>query len=208
MTMLTPKELKVYEYIKRFTEKKGYAPSYAEIQDAFQFKAISSVQQYLDQLVTKGYLKPTVGENKRRALEVVEQDTFQELEGIVSIPVEGRVAAGRLTEAVQNREYVDIPRALIKNNGDYFALRVKGDSMIEDCIMDGDLVIIKRTHEASNGQTVVALVENDATIKRFYKRKGRIELHPANPHYDIITLEDTSEFKILGVLSSVIRQCE
>lgn len=206
--MLTPKEVKVFDYIKRFYEQKGYSPSYSEIQDAFQFKSISSVQQYLDQLVTKGYLKPTVGENKRRALEVVQSDPFQELENLITLPIEGYVAAGRLTEAVQNREYVEIPKSLIKNQGEYFALRVKGDSMIEDCILDGDLVIIKRTPHATNGQTVVAIVENDATIKRFYKRKGRVELHPANPHYEVIVVENLEEFKILGVLSSVIRRCE
>jgi len=200
----TPKEMKVYEYIVDYTQKHGFAPTYEEIREEFDYKAISSVQQFVQQLVKKGLLKAQVGSNKKRTL----TPTNYEESEMVSIPLEGKVAAGRLTEAVQNREYVDIPRGLITANTDYFALRVKGDSMIEDCIMDGDLVIIKRQHTAQNGQTVVALVGDEATIKRFYKKKENIELHPANPNYEVIRVAGGSDFKILGVLASLIRRME
>ncbi|MGE3973730.1 MAG: transcriptional repressor LexA [Bdellovibrionales bacterium] len=200
----TPKEMKVYEFIVDYTEQNGFSPTYEEIREKFDYKSISSVQQFVQQLVKKGFLKAQVGTNKKRTLVPA---SYQESE-VVSVPLEGLVAAGRLTEAVQNREYVDIPRGLITANTDYFALRVKGDSMIDDCIMDGDLVIIKRQHTAMNGQTVVALVGDEATIKRFYRTKERVELHPANPNYQVIEVEQDAEFKILGVLASLIRRLE
>lgn len=200
---LTPKEQKVFHFIKTFSEKNGFAPTYAEIQEKFEYKAIASVQQFVSQLIEKGYLKAPVGESKKRAIEVLEKEGE-----LVSLPLEGLVAAGKFTEAVQHREYIDIPRSLLKNPDDYFALKVKGDSMIDECIMDGDYVVIRRQHHASNGQTVVALFENDATIKKYYRRNERIELHPANPRYEIIKVKQSSEFKILGVLASVIRRLE
>lgn len=200
-TPMTPKETKVYEFIKKYSLAKGYPPTYSEIQEKFELKAIGSVQQYIEQLSQKGYLKNQIGLSKKRSLELTHHDQSE----VISIPLEGKVAAGRLTEAVHHREYVDIPRSLIKHNGDYFALKVKGDSMIEEHIMDGDLVIIKRQDTAINGQTVVAIVENEATIKKFYNRKTHIELVPANPDFDIIKIKPSPYFKILGVLSSVIR---
>ena len=198
---LTPKESKVYEFIKKYSSTKGYPPTYSEIQEKFQFKAIGSVQQYIEQLSDKGYLKNQIGLSKKRSLEIIDHDQSE----VVSVPLEGKVAAGKLTEAVQNREYVDIPRSLIRQNADYFALKVKGDSMIEEHIMDGDLVIIKRQNTAVNGQTVVAIVENEATIKKFYHRKTHIELVPANPEFEIIKVKLSPHFKIVGILSSVIR---
>lgn len=201
---LTPKETKVFEFIKAYSEAKGYPPTYVEIQEEFALKAIGSVQQYIEQLSDKGYLKSQIGLSRKRSLELVDRDQGE----VVSIPLEGKVAAGRLTEAVHNREYVDIPRSLIKQNADYFALKVKGDSMIEEHIMDGDLVIIKRQSTAHNGQTVVAIVENEATIKKYYHRKTHIELVPANPDYSVIKVKLSPQFKILGILSSVIRTVE
>ena len=122
------------------------------------------------------------------------------------IPLEGYVAAGRLTEAIQNREYIEVTPDLVKSNQDMFALQVRGDSMIEDCIMDGDLVIVKRQPTARNGQTIIAMVDGDATLKRYYKRTNSIELHPANPNYAIIHVAPTANFQILGVVTNVIRK--
>ena len=201
---LTPKETKVYEFIKKYSALNGYPPTYAEIQETFELKAIGSVQQYIEQLTDKGYLKNQIGLSKKRSLELIDHDKSE----VISVPLEGKVAAGRLTEAVQNREYIDIPKSLVRQNADYFALKVKGDSMIEEHIMDGDLVIIKRQDTATNGQTVVAIVENEATIKKFYNRKTHIELVPANPEFEIIKVKPSPQFKILGILSSVIRTVE
>ncbi len=200
MHPLTPKEQKILNFIKTYSEKRGYAPTYSEIQEKFQYKAISSVQQFIQQLVDKGYLQVPIGESRKRAL------ILAKTENATEVPLEGYVAAGRLTEAVTHREYVNVPTDMLKSGADYFALKIKGDSMIEDCILDGDLAIIRRQEEANNGQTVVAIVGSDATIKRFYKKKTHIELHPANPNYDVIKIQPDEDFKILGVLASVIRR--
>lgn len=216
---LTKNEQKILKFIETFSEKKGYVPSYSEIQEKFSFKAKSSVQQYIEQLTAKGYLVERADKARRLPIQLagtssvaIAADSHKVSsradEFLVSIPLEGKVAAGRLTEAVQHREYIDIPRELIKPQADYFALRVKGDSMIGDCIMDGDTVVIRRQHSAQNGQTIVALVGDEATIKRYYKKRDKVELHPANPAYDVIEVGSQVEFKILGILSSVIRKLD
>lgn len=203
---LTEKEERVYEFLTQYYAEKNRPPTYSEIRDHFGYKNNSSVQDFISQLKTKGYIKAPIGENKKRAIELVTPTKMMEVE---MIPLEGSVAAGVLTEAVNNRDYVEIPRNLLKSGVEYFALKVKGDSMIEDCIMDGDLVVIKRQSHAQNGQTVVALVDqSEATIKRYYKRKDHIELVPANPNYNVIKLRPDADVKILGVLASVIRRLE
>ena len=201
---LTEKEEKIYGFIKSYFDKHGRPPTYAEIRDKFNYSAISSVQDFISQLKNKGYIQAPIGTNKKRALELVEDYDSD----VAKVVLSGTVAAGHPIEAIETRDYVDVPRNLLKKNGDYFALKVKGDSMIEDCIMEGDVVVIKRQSTASNGQTVVAILDNEATIKRFYQKKNRIELHPANPNFDIIKVPEESEFKILGVLASVIRRVE
>jgi repressor LexA len=208
---LTKNEQRILKFIENFYEKKGYVPSYSEIQEKFGFKAKSSVQQYVEQLTAKGYLVERADKNRKLPIQLASvniRSLTKENDGLVSIPLEGKVAAGRLTEAVHHREYIDIPHDLVRPQADYFALRVKGDSMIGDCIMDGDTVIIRRQHSAQNGQTVVALVGDEATIKRYYKKRDCIELHPANPTYEVIEVGVSSDFKILGILSSVIRKLE
>jgi len=202
---LTEKEQRVYNFIKSYFKENQRPPTYNEIQTEFGYSAISTVQEYISQLKQKGYIKVPIGANKKRALVLVGKHEISDVE---HLPLLGRVAAGYPIEAVENREYVDVPRNLLKSGKEYFALTVKGDSMIGDCIMDGDYVVIKKQNSAENGQTVVAIVNNEATIKRFYRKKGHIELHPANPAYEIIMVPAHSEFKILGVLASVIRRME
>ena len=200
MKPLTPKEQKVLQFIQTYSEKKGVAPTYAEIQDKFEYKAMSSVQQYIGQLVEKGHLKAPLGESKKRALQIVSDQPY------ITIPLEGYVQAGRLTEAIQNREYIEVTPDLVKSNQDMFALRVRGDSMIGDCIMDGDLVIVKRQPTARNNQTVIAMVDGEATLKRYFKKTTHIELQPANPEYAIIHVAPNANFQILGVVTNVIRK--
>ncbi len=200
MKPLTPKEQKVLQFIQTYSEKKGVAPTYAEIQDKFEYKAMSSVQQYIGQLVEKGHLKAPLGESKKRALQIVSDNPY------VTIPLEGYVQAGRLTEAIQNREYIEVTPDLVKSNQDMFALKVRGDSMIGDCIMDGDLVIVKRQPTARNNQTVIAMVDGEATLKRYFKKSTHIELHPANPEFAIIHVAPNANFQILGVVTNVIRK--
>jgi repressor LexA len=202
---LTPKEQKVLNFITSYRERHGYAPTYTEIQLKMGYRAVGSVQQFIKQLVAKGFLRASLGDNKKRALMPFDLEANSDL---VAVPLEGSVAAGRLTEAVRNPENIEVPRSFLPRGADYFALRVKGDSMIEDCIMDGDLVIIKRQSSAHNRQIVVALVDDEATIKKYVKRGEMIELHPANPSFEVIKVKPNAEFKILGVLASVIRKLE
>ena len=203
MTPLTPKEQKVHQFIKTFMEKKGYPPTYAEIQEKFKYKAVSSVQQFVEQLKAKGYLKSTE-KNQVRAIKPIDPDHSD----VLCIPLEGSVAAGRLTEAVNHRESIEIPRSLIKPGGEYFALTIKGDSMIDDGIHDGDIAVIRKQSTANNGQTVVAMVDKEATIKKYIRRAHYIELHPANRQFDVIKVQPDMPFSIVGVLSSLIRKLE
>lgn len=200
MKPLTPKEQKILQFIQSYSTKKGVPPTYAEIQDKFEYKALSSIQQFVEQLVDKGHLKAPLGKSHKRALEVVDH------EQMTRIPLEGYVAAGRLTEAIQNREYIDVAPGLLKSGNDYFGLKVRGDSMIGDCIMDGDLVIVQRKPTANNGQTIIAMVDGEATLKRYYKKITHIELHPANPEYAVIKVSPQADFKILGIVTNVIRR--
>ncbi len=202
---LTEKEQRIYDYIKFYFDQNNRPPTYHEIQDQFEYSAISTVQDFISQLRVKGYIKAPIGANRKRAIELVRDYEDSDVE---RLPMLGKVAAGYPIEAVENREFVDVPRSLLRSGVEYFALTVKGDSMIEDCIMDGDYVVIKRQANAENGDTVVAIVDNEATIKRYYHRKSGVELHPANPKYSVIHVSPLSEFKILGVLASVIRRLD
>lgn len=211
---LTEKEERVYSFLLEYRSQHGRSPTYAEIRDHFQYRNSSSVQDFIHQLKDKGYIQAPLGSSRKRAITLITNQSQSlgfdpGLEAELRVPLEGAVAAGRLTEAVHQKEFVDVPRSFVRSGGEYFALRVKGDSMIEDCIMDGDLVVIRRQHTAGQGQTVVALVDNaEATIKKYYKRKDCIELVPANPSYDVIRVAPQTEFKILGILSTVIRKLE
>lgn len=200
---LTPNEKKVLEYIEGYTTNKGYAPTYSEIQVHFKYRAINSVQQYVKQLTKKGHLQKDLGDNKKRSLKIESPVSPLSTE-VTSVSLEGVVAAGHLTEAVHNQDFIDIPTHFLKPTKEYFALTVKGDSMIEDCILSGDVVVVERTTQATNGQTIVAMVGDEATLKRYYKKKSHVELHPANPDYPVMKIED-ERFKILGVLAHVLR---
>lgn len=202
MKPLTPKERVILDFIEAYQKKNKVPPTYVEIQEKFEYKALSSVQQFVAQLTRKGHLKPPVGKSQKRALELVSTQ-----EG-VQIPVEGYVAAGVLTEAISNREYIEVPPSLVNAKNEFFGLRVKGLSMIDECILDGDLVLVKRQATAENGQTVVAMVDDEATLKIYYKRKNHVELHPANPDFAVIHVPAHANFRILGVVSSVIRKLE
>ncbi len=202
---LTEKEKRVYDFIKGYLEHNQRPPTYHEIQEKFEYSAVSTVQDFIAQLRQKGYIKAPVGANRKRALELVRDFEDSDVE---KLPLLGKVAAGYPIEAIETRDYVDVPKSLLRSGVEYFALTVKGDSMIEDCIMDGDYVVIKRQQLAENGDTVVAIVDNEATIKRYYQRKGYVELHPANPKYNVIYVPPHADFKILGVLASVIRRLD
>lgn len=201
---LTPKQKEILDYITTFNSKKGFAPSQHEIARHFGFKSLGTVQNYLVRLERQGAL--TKNWNERRGMKVV---TPQPISEAVLVPLLGRVAAGHPIEAIQSHETLEVPASML-NGPDHFVLRVAGDSMIEDGILNGDYVVIRKQATALNGQTVVALINNEATIKTYYRRGASIELHPANPAYAPIIVKPSHEgidFRIEGVLVGVIRKC-
>ena len=199
MDELKDKQLEIYEFLKIFTEAKGYPPSVREICEAVNLKSTSTVHGHLRRIEKKGLIKrdPT----KPRALEIIE-NTLNKKE-MLNVPLVGRVTAGMPILATENIEDTfPIPLDYIKHNNELFMLRVTGDSMINAGIHDGDYAIIERTATAQNGDIVVALIENDATIKRFYKEDGHIRLQPENDTMEPIIVKDCS---ILGKLVGLFR---
>lgn len=219
---ITPKQKQVLEFITSYREENGYAPSQQEIAKNFGFSSLGTVQNYLVRLERLGLIQKTW--NARRGMQTtpppsgeVARLPIRETASTVPLPLLGRVAAGKPIEAIESQETIDVPASMIRGE-DNFALRVSGDSMIEDGILSGDLAIIKKQRDAKNGQTVVALINNEATIKRFYRKGKRVELHAANPAYKPLIVELQSElavesmvgtdFKIEGVLVGIIRRLE
>ena len=169
---ITPKQKKVLDLIFSLTLKKGYAPSLEEIGSKLNL-AISTVHQHVSALETKGYLKKE--SNQPRGVSLLEKTSET-----VEIPLLGIIAAGNPIEPIENPEPIKVPKTFISKYGDFYALKVKGDSMIEDGIWDGDVVIIKSQQTADNGDTVVAITEKGATLKRLRIRNGKICLEPRN----------------------------
>lgn len=209
---MTPKQRDVLDFILSFNEEHGYAPSQQEIAQHFGFKSLGTVQNYLVRLERQGFLRKVW--NSRRGTQVVAASTTPTpnaaTSGAVPLPLLGRVAAGQPIEALESDRTVDVPESMISSGGDCFVLRVSGDSMIGDGILDGDYVIIRKQAQAANGETVVALIGgNEATIKRYFRRGDRVELHAANPAYAPIIIDGQIArhgFQIEGVLVGLIRQ--
>lgn len=200
---LTPKQKEVLEFIEGWAQNHGYAPSQVEIAKHFGFKSLGTVQNYLVRLERQGVLKKSW--NAKRSLEVVRPEPLVQA---IELPLLGRVAAGRPIEALESDESVEVPKSMLRS-GEHYVLRVVGDSMIEEGILSGDLVIIKKSKDADNGQTVVALVDNEATIKKYYKRNKSIELHPANPAYEPIIIDSlraSTSFRIEGLFVGLLRR--
>ncbi|MBN2428216.1 MAG: transcriptional repressor LexA [Deltaproteobacteria bacterium] len=199
MKILTPKQKKVLDFIRSYSDRAGYAPSQQEIAAAFGFRSLGTVQNYLVRLERQGFLVKNW--NARRGMRVI----APEING-TELPLAGRVAAGKPIEAVTTPDFVEVPSSMA-GSGENYVLRVQGDSMIGDGILDGDLVVVRKQATADNGQTVVALIRGEATVKRFYRKGERIELHPANPTLSPILVENEEDFHIDGVVVGVIRHC-
>jgi repressor LexA len=233
---LTPNEKKVLEFIELYISSRGLSPSYQEMKNHFGFASFNSIQRYLKQLENKGYLYMP-GENKKRALTLLhssgalqsslptnrnlatspgigsgsisrfsESGTSLPSESL-SLPLLGRVAAGLPIEELEDNETFDVPASLVRNPNKTFALRVKGQSMIDDGIFDGDVILVQRQEHASNGEIVVAVVENEATVKRLYAHtdKNEVELRPANSTMSSLWYHPQL-VKIQGVLVGLIRR--
>ncbi|MFH1941648.1 MAG: transcriptional repressor LexA [bacterium] len=195
---LTDKQQAVYRYLREYIEGRGGPPTYDEIRRHFGFQSFQSVQKHLAQLETKGYIR-IPERNKSRMIALVEHGG-----ATVVLPMAGVVAAGSPIEAMEQRETVDVPEEML-GSGDYFALKVRGNSMIDEGIVDGDTIVVQRQASAENGQTVVALVEGEATVKKFYRRKDGVELRPANAAMESIFLRG-GELVIRGVVVGLLRK--
>ncbi len=197
---ITAKQQEILDYIKEEILKKGYPPTVREICETVHLKSTSSVHSHLETLEKNGYIRrdPT----KPRAIEICD-DSFQIVRTeMVSIPVVGQVAAGTPILAQENIEdYFPVPADVVPK-GDSFILKVKGDSMINAGIFSGDRIFVNCCSTASNGDMVVALIDDSATVKTFYKENGHIRLQPENDAMDPIIVEDC---RILGKVFGVFR---
>ena len=188
------KQSEIYEFLKNYTENKGYPPSVREICEAVSLKSTSTVHGHLKRLEKKGLIRRDP--SKPRALEIAELSTPKK--EMISIPIVGKITAGLPILATENVEDTfSLPLDFIKHDKELFMLRVSGQSMIKAGINDKDLAIIERCNDAVNGEIVVALIDDSATIKRFFKEENHIRLQPENDTMDPIIVDDCS---ILGKL--------
>jgi len=202
---LSQKQLEILNYIKAEINQKGYPPSVREICKAVGLKSTSTVHSHLTTLQEKDYIRRDA--TKPRAIEILSDDPFRHLsynKEIVNIPVVGRVTAGEPILAVENVEDVFPLSVDFVNNRDVFILIVKGDSMIEAGILNNDYVIVGKQPVAANGDIVVALIEDEVTIKRFYREADHIRLQPENSLMEPIILRDVTILgKVIGTFRKV-----
>lgn len=197
---LTPRRREILDFIARTTEERGYPPTVREIGAEIGLKSSSSVHYHLRVLAEDGYI--TRDGSLTRALRVAGDDSAPDRSGARYLPLVGRVAAGEPILATQNIERLVPASADLFGQGDLFLLEVKGDSMIEAGILDGDLVVVNQQPTADDGEMVVALLDDEATVKYLHRHPDRIELRPANAAMDPIFCNDV---QIIGRIRGVIR---
>ncbi len=200
MSKLTKKQKRVFDFINTYISENGISPTIEEIRKELKLKAVSTIHEHINSLEVKGYISKS--ENSARSLSLI-----KEIKSVVEIPILGNIAAGQPIEAIENREdFISLVDPSIQNSKDYYALRVVGESMVDEGIFDGDIVVIKKQSVAENGQTVVAIIDdNEATLKKLYKEKSRFRLEPRNqsmlPFY-------RKEVEVRGVVVQVIRNIQ
>jgi repressor LexA len=198
---LTKKQRQVYDFIKRFIEENRYAPSYEEIAQGLGLSSVSTVHVHIENLAQKGYLRKKW--NANRSIDI--QEGRRPLASPVELPLEGRIAAGEPIEAIEEIETIAVPADLIGRNETY-VLQVKGDSMVDDHVLDGDFVIVEKRPFPADGEMVVALIhEGEVTLKRFHRERNKIRLEPANPAYRAMIF-DENEVRIQGVVIGILRK--
>lgn len=199
---LTPRQAEILNYITEYNDLKGYAPTLQEIGDKFGLSSVATVHKHISNLVDKGYLARQ-RRNASRDLSVVDQEAA--VSGLASIPLLGTVAAGLPIEALEEQENLNLPEEWL-GKGRTFALRVRGDSMIDEQIRDGDTVVVEARETARNGETVIALVDGDSvTVKQYYREGAQIRLQPANPAVPVLIV-DEERVRIQGVVIGVLRR--
>jgi len=198
---VTARQRHVYEFIFRYQEIHHQPPTIAEIGKQFQMSSPASVHSILSALEREGFIKRIP--NVSRGIELIQQQTTDDE---TEIPLLGMVAAGQPIEAILSHETVSAPRNMV-GRGRMFALRVRGDSMIEENIQDNDIIIVSSQETAENGQMVVALIDgNYATVKKFYREPDFIRLEPANPQFKPIFIKTPERIQIQGIVRGLIRK--
>jgi len=197
-SQLTERQREIYDFIRSKIEGRGYGPTVREIGTAFDIKSPNGVMCHLKALEKKKLIKREGF--SARAIELVGYKF-----GYPGLPLLGRVAAGAPIEAVENPELLNINQLFEGDN--HYVLKVRGQSMIEDHIDDGDFVVVRKQASASNGETVVAMIDGETTLKRFYKEADHIRLEPANGAMEPIIVPASEEPQIVGVLVGVVRKC-
>lgn len=196
---LTKKQKKILDVIVQYQQEFGYMPSYREIAETLNLSSPASIHQYIKILEEKGFIKTEA--NESRSIELTAKSL--PVPQAVSLPLVGLITAGSPIEAVEQKDAIGVPITLVDDPANSYVLKVKGESMIEDGILDGDFVIVERNPSPKNGDIVVALLDNTyATLKRFYREKSRIRLQPANSTMSPIYVSDPI---IQGVVKGLIR---
>jgi len=203
--MLCEKEKLLLKFILSEMKEKGFPPTIREMKEVINVKSLRGVTYHLDELQKKNYIhRERLSRGITilpRAFTLTDYDNLSE--AAISIPVIGKVAAGNPIYTYENfNELISVPCSIAKNKKDYYALEIRGDSMIGDNIMDKDIVVIKKQNYANNGQIVVAVINEEATIKRFYKEKECFRLQPSNPEFEPIYVK---ELIINGIMVGLIR---
>ena len=207
--MLTFQQEKLLKFIIDYQKQNNVTPSFDEMKDGLDLKSKSGIHRIVSALEERGYIKKL--NNRARAIEIIKNVNLIDTENvknknnIISIPILGKIAAGLPIEAISdNTNYIELPETLLKK-GEYFILNVEGDSMIEAGIFDGDQVVIRKANDANNGEIVVALIDNnEATLKRIFKRGQQVALQPENSNYKTV-IYGPDRIQIQGVLKHLIR---
>ena len=199
---LTKRQREILNYLTTYSEQNGYAPSFEEIAESFDYNSLATVHEHLSNLERKGYI--TRGYNESRAITI---NATEATPKAIELPLLGAVAAGYPIEALDHNETIAVPESFVGRGGNHYVLRVRGMSMIDEQIRDGDFVVVNERARADNGETVIALIDGtSATVKKYYReRDGRIRLQPANQTMDPIYVNE-NDVKIQGVVVGVLRR--
>jgi repressor LexA len=204
---LTERQEQILGFIQDFIQESGYPPTLREIAKEFELSSTFGVKRHLEALEKKGYL--SVESNTSRGICLTKnpgESTIQVNSSVISVPIIGRVAAGSPILAIENIEgSLILDPAMVKNSKDAFALKVRGDSMINEGIFDGDIVIVSPSEKGINGDIVVALLEDEATVKKLEIIKNKVRLIPANEKYQPIEVTNLNDFSVAGKVKSVVR---
>ena len=199
---LTKRQREILNYLTVYAEQNGFAPSFEEIAENFGYNSLATVHEHLTNLERKGYIKRSY--NESRAIEILPSEASPRA---IELPLLGSVAAGMPIEALETNETFCVPDDMIGRGGNHYVLRVRGNSMVDEQIKDGDFVVVNQRERADNGEMVIALINgNSATVKKYFReRDGRIRLQPANETMQPIYVHE-NDITIQGIVVGVMRR--